>query len=238
MLPDADIFVSDIQAEAVRFQASKFGVGVVPAQSTPSFDSSIDAFDVVSAISLLTHVPKATFSTWVAWLLSLIREDGVLLFTVHDIEIREGSEAADTEYAFRPYDVKFDAPDGYGDTYVTETFVAQAIESVGGVVLGHYRKGLNRHQDVWLVGKQRLRGIEISVPPLLCIDGVRAGGPFGGSSAGDGPRIRLPRPLRSRSGSTAWSWVAPIAPSDRTWLRTSGRAEHSNAGGTSRRIVN
>jgi len=148
------VWVSDISAAAVRFQEDQFHVHGVVSALQPNNVSFGRRFDCVFVLSLFTHLPEATFITWLQKLYSLMNEDGVLIFTVHDESLRTDLKMPESGFCFEE-DSEIDtiSKQDYGTTYVSEAFVRAAImQATDG--RGSYRRiprGVARHQDMYIV---------------------------------------------------------------------------------------
>ena len=71
-MPAARIWVSDIDAAAVKFQIGQFGVNGIVSTSNPQDYHPTDRFDVILASSFFSHVPEKTFASWLQKLYSLL----------------------------------------------------------------------------------------------------------------------------------------------------------------------
>jgi len=152
-LPANRIWVSDIQEEAVRFQEETFGVhGIVSAYSPHELVCD-QQFDLVFVASLFSHIPDEVFTPWLKRLYDLLTERGVLVISVHDMALTapESRERGISFIADNESD-RLD-PAYYGTAYVSEAYVAKAVEAVTGR-RGAYRripKGLCDYQDLYVV---------------------------------------------------------------------------------------
>lgn len=152
-LPADRIWVSDIQEEAVRFQEETFGVhGIVSAYS-PQDLSCDQRFDLVFVASLFSHLPDEVFEPWLKRLYHLLTERGVLVISVHDMALTApDSKERGISFISDSESERLD-PDFYGTSYVSEAYVARAVESVTRR-RGAYRripKGLCDYQDLYVV---------------------------------------------------------------------------------------
>ena len=142
-------------ADAVAYQREAFGVtGFV---STPDArELAIDGrYDVVIAISVFTHFNPLDFPAWLARLLKLLTPRGILVFTVNDERTLLPGRALDSTGAwFEPAseNERLD-PRRYGSTWVSEPFVARALEEAAAAPVDYRRvpRGLWASQDVYVV---------------------------------------------------------------------------------------
>jgi SAM-dependent methyltransferase len=77
------VVACDIHQLAVDFLQGTLGVEAVPSNSDPDMLAIDQTFDVVFALSFFSHIPPGTWGRWLAKLLSLVREGGLLIFTTH-----------------------------------------------------------------------------------------------------------------------------------------------------------
>ena len=153
-LPPERVWVSDIDAAAVRFQERELGVHGVISAASPAGFTPAERFDAILVSSLFTHLPEATFEPWLARLWSLLAPGGLLLFSVHDrILVPPGRELPPGGLLFDEISesASLDRA-GYGTTWVDETFVRLAIGRVAPRASAHrVPKGLANFQDLWIV---------------------------------------------------------------------------------------
>jgi SAM-dependent methyltransferase len=160
------VWVSDIYADAVKFQTAEFGVnGIVSTEYPQDYQCDSEAlpakrdrsFDCMLASSFFSHVPEFTFTTWLEKLYSLLNPQGILIFSVHDaillgdIELPPSGILFSADSESRTLDKEL-----YGTTYVSEAFVSQVIEKVTGKTNNYkrIRKGLCRFQDIYVLVKE------------------------------------------------------------------------------------
>ena len=147
------IWVSDIDADAVRFQRERFGVHGVPSTSAPEALEIDRRFDVIFVASLFSHLPRSSFERWLTRLASLLSERGVLVFSTHGIGLaREAEGRGDHLFRERSESRTLDVAE-YGTAFVSEAFVAAAIRNAAGSQARWRRiaNGLLGFQDLYLV---------------------------------------------------------------------------------------
>jgi 2-polyprenyl-3-methyl-5-hydroxy-6-metoxy-1,4-benzoquinol methylase len=81
VMPTATVHSIDIHPEAVSFNADELGCPSSISTSDPADLQPVDTFDVVLALSFLSHVPKHRFSGWLRSLLAHTKAGGYLIFT-------------------------------------------------------------------------------------------------------------------------------------------------------------
>jgi SAM-dependent methyltransferase len=80
-LPEAELFVSDVDRRSARFAAESFGAQAIEAAA--DFSESLNrAFDLVFCGSLLTHLPERRCIEAFDWLCAALAPDGLLVLTL------------------------------------------------------------------------------------------------------------------------------------------------------------
>lgn len=180
------IWVSDIEARAVRFQQEHLGVhGVVssPGPEAVAFDRR---FDCVTAISLFTRLPRDTFERWLGQLWSLVERDGFLVFTVHDVGLADPAlrsaalaasagdgEVANHDFLFIPGDERLwvvgepglEVPT-FAATFVSEAFIRSLLERMGIDGARRFPRVIDDYQDLWVAPKGGALP-DLDIPPSL-----------------------------------------------------------------------
>jgi SAM-dependent methyltransferase len=155
-LPPDRIWVSDIYADAMSWQAATFGVRTLLSTAAPADFPHQGEHDIVFVGSLFSHLPAGRFQDWLAKLYSLLSPGGVLAFSVHDETYLPSDERMDhggIRYFRFSESGTLDA-DSYGMTYVTEQYVAAAIAKLApgvSVAWRRFRKALYENQDMYVV---------------------------------------------------------------------------------------
>ncbi|MEG4405317.1 methyltransferase [Microcoleus sp. MON2_D5] len=155
------IWVSDIYANAVKFQTEYLGVNGIVSTGEPENYLIDRKFDCILANSFFSHMPERTFTSWLQNLYDLLTPNGILMFSVHDECLR----AANTEMPAKGilFSPKSESQsldkEEYGTTYVTEKFVRECVEKVsGGKAFVHrLKKGICRFQDLYVVTNELVR---------------------------------------------------------------------------------
>lgn len=165
-LPPERIWVCDIYGEAMAFQRRWHGVhGVVSVSDPEGFPpAGLEAdrgFDLITAVSFFSHVPKASFARWMKKLYALVAPGGLIAFSVHDISMTAPGDGADKDFIFYP-NSESRSLDGqeYGTTYVSEHAVREIIKEVlpPHVTVHRIPKGVSYYQDLYLVADDPARG--------------------------------------------------------------------------------
>jgi SAM-dependent methyltransferase len=154
-LPPGRITVAEIDPGAVRFQEETFGVRGVATGTEPGSFRLDGPFDVVAASSFFSHLPPGRFEAWLARLHALVAPGGVLVFSVHGMELLPAGEPAPPSgIAFRPVSETLRlAGVEYGTSYVTPEFVRGAAARVAGSAarLVSLPLGLCGFQDLYVL---------------------------------------------------------------------------------------
>lgn len=155
------IWVSDIYANAVKFQTEYLGVNGIVSTGKPENYLIDRKFDCILANSFFSHMPERTFTSWLQNLYDLLTPNGILMFSVHDECLRAfGTQmpASGILFSAQSESQSLDKEE-YGTTYVTEKFVRECVEKVsGGKAFVHrIKKGICRFQDLYVVTNELVR---------------------------------------------------------------------------------
>lgn len=154
-LPPDRIWISEIDPDAVEFQENTLGVHGFRSTADPETFHPGRDFSCVLVSSLFTHLPEARFRPWLEKLLSLVREGGLLAFSVHDMALAP-VPAPGAGFLFHPSSESGSlSNEEYGSTWVTEEYVRgclAALES-GRLQVSRIPRGLASYQDLYVVTK-------------------------------------------------------------------------------------
>ena len=160
-MPPEKIWVSDIYANAVKFQTEYLGVNGIVSTGQPENYLIERKFDCILANSFFSHMPERTFTNWLQNLYDLLTPNGILMFSVHDqCLLQPHIEMPAKGILFSPEsESQFLEKEEYGTTYVTENFVRELVEKVsGGKAFVHrIKKGICKFQDLYVVTNQLVR---------------------------------------------------------------------------------
>jgi len=160
-MPPEKIWVSDIYANAVKFQTEYLGVSGIVSTGKPENYLIDRKFDCILANSFFSHMPERTFTNWLQNLYDLLTPNGILMFSVHDqCLLPSHIEMPANGILFSPQSESQSLDkEEYGTTYVTEKFVREIVEKVsGGKAFVHrIKKGICRFQDLYVVTNQLVR---------------------------------------------------------------------------------
>ncbi|HSF73178.1 MAG TPA: methyltransferase [Microcoleus sp.] len=160
-IPPERIWVSDIYANAVKFQTEYLGVNGIVSTGKPENYLIDRKFDCILANSFFSHMPERTFTSWLQNLYDLLTPNGILMFSVHDECLRLADiEMPANGILFSPQSESQSLDkEEYGTTYVTEKFVRECVARVsGGKAFVHrIKKGICRFQDLYVVTNELVR---------------------------------------------------------------------------------
>ena len=94
-LKPEQIWVSDIYADAMAWQAKAFGVNTVVSAPDPDAVTHAGTHDIVFVGSLFSHLPSGLFERWLERLHRMVAPGGVLAFSVHDMGFLPAGETPD-----------------------------------------------------------------------------------------------------------------------------------------------
>ncbi len=152
------VAVSDVVADAVDFSRQAFGVQAFASQPQPEAVQWPQQYDLVFVLSLFSHLPRSSWSRWLAKLWESVAPGGLLVFTTHGTEAARRVNAAldDTGYFFAASSESnaIDAQE-YGTTFTDEHFVRTQIASLmgEGAVARFAPVWFWHHQDAWVLRK-------------------------------------------------------------------------------------
>jgi SAM-dependent methyltransferase len=153
-IPPQNLWISDIYAQAVQFQIEQFGVQGIVSTTYPQDYPIQQSFDAILACSFFSHLPEATFLTWLQKLYSLLSPEGILMFSVHGRELLPPHLTIHSDILFIPNSESRSLDmNEYGTSYVGESFVAQSLKTIsqGQAFYSRIPKGICGYQDLYLV---------------------------------------------------------------------------------------
>jgi SAM-dependent methyltransferase len=165
------LWVADIYAAGVRFQEEQLGVHGLVSHTDPERFECAETFDAILVSSLFTHLPEATFRSWLRRLWGLLRPGGVLVFSVHDEDLLP------PETRLPPSGMLFDLKsesgslpgEEYGTSWVDEAFVRRVLRDLAPDASAHrIPRGLVNFQDLWIVvpeADQDFSGLRVRAEP-------------------------------------------------------------------------
>ncbi|NES91028.1 MULTISPECIES: methyltransferase [unclassified Okeania] len=154
-IPVHKIWISDIYPQAVEFQKKLLGVEGIVSTNHPEDYQLNQKFDCIFACSFFSHTPEKTFSGWLEKLYSLLTENGILIFSTHDLSLMtiETEKDAEEIYFTPESESLFLKTEDYGVTYVGEKWVGKIIhQATKGKAKWHrIKKGLCGYHDLYIL---------------------------------------------------------------------------------------
>jgi SAM-dependent methyltransferase len=167
--PDATILVSEIDKAKQTFAASQFGAQAIDIPADFSGDPRHQC-DLIFVGSLFTHLNAAQTTRALGYLLDMLSEDGILLFTTHGryamTQTPKGRYRSLERRLWRGFMRRgfgYQGDNRYGTSVMAPSWVLAVLETFANArVLGHRELGWARHQDVFIV--QKATGWTVSRP--------------------------------------------------------------------------
>ncbi len=159
-LPVERIRASDINADAVRIQVEQFGISGIVSVLIPEDHRDNNVYDCIFVASLFSHLPEKTFIGWLKRLYNMLTPEGLLIFSVHDVDIMPPNlHMSDNGIIFIESESSPLNKSYYGTTYVTESFVRNVINTTSGQKDSYCRivKGLSGFQDIYVISRNPKR---------------------------------------------------------------------------------
>lgn len=155
------IHTSDIKPEAVDFQKEQMGVEGFYSSYNPSDIKINEKYGAIFVGSLFSHLNSDLYFKWLQKLLSITKDDGLLIFSVHDITLYPGETKEDHIYVLNNEDAPFGFVDDritamneYGVSFSTENFVKKQLSTIHpDYKYVRFKKGFGGLQDVYVVTK-------------------------------------------------------------------------------------
>ncbi len=147
-------WASDVYAEGLAFQASRFGVHTLLSHTDPARFARDRRFRVIFSISVFTHLPAPAFDAWLRTLLDCLEPGGLLAFTVHDEAVLNVGDAmpASGILFLRQSESRSLSTEDYGSTWVTESFLRHAATRVAaGAEVLRLPRAICDYQDLVIV---------------------------------------------------------------------------------------
>jgi len=168
--PAEKIWASEINEDAVKFQVEQFKVNTIVSVIIPEEYQDKNKYDCIFVGSLFSHLPKRTFIGWLKGLYNMLTPDGLLIFTVHDVDVMPQNLRMSQDgilFIHESENQSLDKND-YGATYVTESFVKKIIAGISGRENSYCRiiKGLWSFQDLYVITRNYKRDfstLELSI---------------------------------------------------------------------------
>lgn len=193
-----EVTVSDILEGGMVFQAEQFGVRTILSKTDPQQFVAPERYDLIFVASLFTHLPPATFTSWLRRLAELLAPEGLLIFSVHDESLSPDKAVDGIAFESHSESRVLDVEE-YGSTWVTEEYVRGQVSQIGeGWACVRMPRALSDWQDVYVISPAP---IENARPRRV-------------------PKGFLEQPDMLPEGIRIWGWATTIdAPPDRIEIR-------------------
>ena len=169
-LPEAKLFVGDLNKDKEAFVLAKFGATTIDPKADFSAPSP-EHFDLIFVGSLVTHVGLNQYKAAVRWFVDALAPDGLLIFTTHgrrtfhlfngvfhSEEWREGCRGyVENGFGYHPYEPSMppDGPTSYGTSLSAPSWIARLIEGDPSVrILSLAEGSWANNQDVVVLQKR------------------------------------------------------------------------------------
>jgi SAM-dependent methyltransferase len=193
-----EVTVSDILEGGMAFQAEQFGVRTVLSRTDPQQFVAPERYDLIFVASLFTHLPPATFTTWLRRLAELLEPEGLLIFSVHDESLSPEKTVDGISFESHSESRVLDVEE-YGSTWVTESYVRAEVAAIGADwACVRLPRALSDWQDVYVISPS----------------------PIADSRPRRVPKGFLEEPQMLPEGIRIWGWATTIdAPPERVEIR-------------------
>lgn len=129
-LPPNALHVADIAPGSIDFLKENLGVDGFYSERLPENLSPPKKYEIIFVLSLFSHLPQRTWSSWLQCLYSALEDDGLLIFTTHGetSALKLGVQFPPDGFVFIPSSESTTLPaDEYGSTFTSISYVREAI---------------------------------------------------------------------------------------------------------------
>ena len=159
------VTAADIAEDMITFNSQTLGTKSWISPSDPAgLRARADRYDVVFVFSLFTHLPRDTWSKWLAAIFSMVKENGYLIFSTHSYELFKLLAPGKFETKPKKDFVFWEANETegrlptsvYGCNIVTEKFVRKELRRLKTAdYIRRYKKGeFDRFHDIYIARKK------------------------------------------------------------------------------------
>ena len=131
--PEAEIVVSDVKTEALRFQKDNFGFGTIEHGEQPEKIATGQP-DLIIALSVFTHLREDHARAWLIILLEQLAPGGMLIFSFNDVTDYQGRSKGGFAYLLHSEDDYFPhignslaESQEYGHAYMSRAFIKEVV---------------------------------------------------------------------------------------------------------------
>jgi SAM-dependent methyltransferase len=152
------ITVSDVVPDAVAFSQQAFGVQGFASHAVPEQVQWPRRYALVFVLSLFSHLPRSSWTRWLARLWDAVEPGGLLVFTTHGEEaVRRANVMLDEAGHFFAASSESNAIDAqeYGTAFTSEAFVRREVaQTMGEDCIARFAPTwFWQHQDAWVLRK-------------------------------------------------------------------------------------
>jgi SAM-dependent methyltransferase len=157
LIPECAVTTCDIHPQAVAFLQQDLEVPAVTSASQPEQLTLPGLYDAVFALSFFSHMPRSSFTRWLARLTRALAPGGHLIFTTHGLvsQARHLAHAVldEENFYFAPDSEQQDLSEAeYGTTISGPDFVVRQLFTIPRATLVYFREAAWwGHQDVYIV---------------------------------------------------------------------------------------
>lgn len=154
-----EVTACDIHSDAVNFIKDKLKVPCLGSVNQPEDFLLEKSFGMVFALSFFSHMPRRTWSRWLAALYRAVEPGGCLIFTTHGLisqrKMIPHAVIDSTGFWFNENSEQSDLDTvEYGSTITTPVFVRQELAKLEGATEVAFHEGhWWTHQDAWVIKK-------------------------------------------------------------------------------------
>lgn len=156
-----DMWVADVQHGAVDFLTTAFGVNGLYPSHEPTPDLFPRKFDLITVVSLFSHLPEIRTKQWLASLIGALEPGGVLVLSFHGAHLLDPiqRESLTDGILFLPRSESEVLPSvEYGTTYLSHEYWMNQIENIeGAAIVGIYPSGLCGFQDLIVITRSNFK---------------------------------------------------------------------------------
>lgn len=171
-LYSVDLTAMDVHEQAQRFNQDRLRVRTLLSTSDPAAIQPHGKYDVVFALSFLSHMPRRTFLPWLVKLSEFVKDDGLLIFTTHGRVSHRLMPQINVEsdgFGFTAFSEQRDlSVEDYGLTVTYHEFVIGELLKLEGFELLLFQQAhWWGHQDCWVLLKaqRNCQRVTPSKPP-------------------------------------------------------------------------
>lgn len=158
-IPHARLFASDVLPGAVSFVRDTLGCDAFPSATTPDAVDLPRDLDLVTVLSLFSHLPMPTFRTWLAALYDSLAPDGLLVFSTHPAASCEAPDPSGFTFLRQSESRLLDTAH-YGSTFVTFDAVRSIARTCSITHLYSIDAEIGGVQDLHVVAKRPCPGLD------------------------------------------------------------------------------